>query len=118
MDKGDFESDAMSFILNVLEKYLPGVVIDHESIVSFHRDWVKRLGKSGKSRYMAMPNVAKRLSSLYPRLNSSVERLEREMLTSFLLNSDFNFSSPADATKYLGRHEPICNYANPFARFI
>lgn len=117
--KGNFESDSMNFIGNVLKKYLPRTAIDNESLVRFHKDWVNKFQKSRRIRtFINIQSFVNRLSILSPELSSSIKTLERETLTTFLLNSDFDFDSPQIKTKYLGQHDSICSLANPFARFI
>ena len=107
-----------AWIEAVLRRNLPGVRLDPESLAKFVAELAERPDIKNRKTHLAMtldqtmPAITRQMSKAQRR----VERLERRVVTEYLVGSNFfRVSDPsAEVIVYAGAM-PACG--NPFARF-
>jgi hypothetical protein len=107
-----------AWIESVLRRHLPGVQLDPESLAKFVAEFAARRELTDRKAQLAMtldqtiPAITRRVSKAQRR----VERLERRVVTEYLLGSNFfRASDPrAEVIVYAG---PMPACGNPFAVF-
>lgn len=103
------------WIQRVVRSNLPGITLDEESLLRFVQDVqngelvVARMHRIAVMTQSALPWVAARI----PRARIGLEKLERRVLTEYLLGSNFfRVADPAQET--IVYHGPARVCANPF----
>ena len=114
-------STPQSLIRAILHRSLPGVKIDEAGLEAFEADYIALAPVLGTSMTkMRAASAAQKLLGLNllmkaPKFGDTIHRFEREILTMFLVGSDFfSLKDPtAQTVTYIGEHVG-CD--NPFAR--
>ncbi len=112
-----YAASRASWVEQVVRRNLPGVVIDEASLAAFVRDTLAGDMLEPHTHRMAvfarqmLPWVALRI----PKVRNGVEKLERRILTEYLVGSNFFQVSDPKRTRIV-YHGPAIACGNPFAR--
>ncbi len=116
--------DASDFIIATLRRRLAYLRLEEEGLVQFARDFQEGLSARRRRRaawagMLGLAQVHANLLSLLPG-TSGLRQFENEIVTAFLLASDFFFNGADESRplRYIGLLDPYRRpCANPFARF-
>lgn len=103
-----------------LARHLPGTEIAPRDVAAYIHDFIEKNGGiSGRARAFALLEpLARRRARHDPNLLFSINEFERDIVSGFLLGSDFfERGAGPGPVAYRGRGDEICRAANPFARF-
>jgi hypothetical protein len=107
-----------AWVEEVLRKNLPGIKLDPASLAKFARIFVQSRQFEDKRMHLAawmdqvLPSIARRI----PKAERRIERLERLVVSGYLLGSNF-FRTPDPRTETIMYSEEIAACGNPFAVF-
>jgi hypothetical protein len=110
--------DTSEWIEAVVRRHLPNLRLDPASLTSF----AKRLAQDVEFRSMKvalaldLDALAPAVVRIAPEANLKIERLERRVLSGYLLGSNF-FRIADPRTETIFCNEPPTACGNPFARF-
>jgi hypothetical protein len=107
-----------SWIESVLRKHLPGVQLDPESLATFVAHFAEnRVFEDKRSNLaMSLDQAVPVLTQHVPKAKRRVERLERRVVTEYLMGSNFfRVPDPRKETIFYSTAMPACG--NPFAVF-
>ena len=111
----------VSWVHHVLRSHLPGVKLAAQEIDQFAKDLmtVRPPYRKIKAATIANGYVYSTAESLGLE-SGAVENYQRQIVTLFLLNSDFfQLEDPlTEEVTYFGIMDPICSVANPFAQLL
>jgi hypothetical protein len=102
----------------VVRKSLPNARLDGDSLARFAARLARDPEFQSRSVQLAaeLDSIAAPLVRLAPEVNRKLERLERLVVSRYLLSSNFfRVANPAEETIICG--EPLLACGNPFARF-
>jgi hypothetical protein len=117
----DGQSRLHDLVESILHKNLPGRIISQDDIKQFSKDFfVERYDIALKTHIFSVLDPVIRVASGFDEnLHGKIDKLERMILTKFLLNSDFFAHDTKNKTIiYNGATSSICRTSNPFAQFL
>jgi hypothetical protein len=117
----DGQSRLHDLVESILHKNLPGRIISQDDIKQFSKDFfVERYDIALKTHIFSVLDPVIRVASGFDEnLHGKIDKLERMILTKFLLNSDFFANDTKNKTIiYNGATSSICRTSNPFAQFL
>jgi hypothetical protein len=112
-------ANASEWIEAVVRSRLPNARLDSASLQRFATQLA--LDPEFKSKKielaLGLDSLAPALVRIAPEVQRKIERLERVVISSYLLSSNFfRVTDPAAETLFVGGSMPACG--NPFARFL
>jgi hypothetical protein len=110
-----------ALVEDILYKNLPGRVISRADIQQFSEEFfVEKYDIALKTHIFAVLDPVIRVTSGFDEnLHGKIDKLERLIVTKFLLNSNFFAHETKKKTIiYNGATSSICRTSNPFAQFL
>ena len=113
-----YAASPASWVEQIVRRNLPGVAIDEASLTAFVRDMLAgdmlkpQAHRLAVFAYQTVPWITLRI----PKARNGLEKLERKVLTEYLLGSNFFQASDPKRTRIV-YHGPAIACGNPFARF-
>ncbi len=119
--KLDRENRLIAHIRGILERNLPGTTIADADVKNFAYDFfIEKDGISFKRYVGNLLNPVVQLAAKHSEfLYGKVYDFERQVVSNFLLNSDFfQNTNSLTAITYYGPVNKVCSMVNPFSQFV